>query len=266
MSAPKTKTVKDTSERWLLTYSDLMNLLLILFIILFAMSQLDIAKFNQLAGSLREVLGDSTAASVMGTGGSSNVFIDMEGGSASPVIPADLEKQQMEKVREEVEAIIKNSGLGNQVIVTMEERGVVITIQDSLLFKSGSADIETHAKKTKLDIGKILSTMPANQIRVEGHTDDYPINTSRFPSNWELSSARAINVLHLLVDNTKIHPGNILAIGYGEYSPKVPNTTPENKSKNRRVNIVIIKNHYSSAQSETSISNLNAAVNNTSAQ
>lgn len=252
MSAPKTKVVKDTSERWLLTYSDLMNLLLILFIILFAMSQVDAAKFSQLATSLREALGDSTAASYIDTSGASNVFIDMEAGSASSVIPEKLEKQQMEEVKEEVETIIKDSGLDNQVVVTLEERGVVITIRDSLLFKSGSADIEAKAKKTILDIGKILSTMPGNKIRIEGHTDNDPIKTSQFPSNWELSSARATNVLHLLVDTAKIDPKHILAIGYGEFSPKVPNTTTENKSQNRRVNIVVVRSSYDTPESKTS--------------
>ncbi len=241
MGAPKTKVEKDTSERWLLTYSDLMNLLLILFIILFAMSQIDAAKFNQLASSLRAALGDSTSASYIGTSGASNTIMDLESGSASTVIPEKLEDQQMEEVKEAVAEIIKNNGLGNQVAVSLQERGVEISIRDSLLFKSGSADIEPQAKNTLVDIGKILKALPGNHIRVEGHTDNDPIYTPLFPSNWELSSARATKVLRLLVDTAKLDPKLISAIGYGEYWPKVPNSSEDNKAQNRRVDIVIVK-------------------------
>jgi len=244
----KGKVEKDTSERWLLTYSDLMNLLLILFIILYTMSKVDVAKYQQVAQSLRAALGDRVTNSIIGEGGAGSSMVPLDSNAPSPVIPANMEEQQMEAVKDKVSELIKKENLNGEVEVTLEERGIVISIRAQVAFKPGSADIEPEAKKTILDIGKILQSVPGNQIRVEGHTDTDPINTPRFPSNWELSGARAVNVLRLLVDGGGISPKIISAVGYGEYRPKVPNTTPANKAINRRVNIVIVKNLYDKAE------------------
>ncbi|HEY9062596.1 MAG TPA: flagellar motor protein MotB [Pseudobacteroides sp.] len=242
--ANKVKLVKDNTERWLLTYSDLMNLLLIFFIILYAMSQVDAEKFNQLAASLREELGSSQAGTYIGTTGTSNSLIDLNEGSTSTVIPDNLEKKQMEEVKRRVESLVREKGLMDQVTVNVQERGVEISMQDNLLFKSGSAVYETSAKTTLAEIGKIIKSLPGNQIRVEGHTDNDPINTALFPSNWELSSARATNVVRTLIDTAGLNPLKISAIGFGEYRPKAPNTTTYNKRINRRVDIVIVKNSF----------------------
>jgi len=145
MGNSKTKVVKDISERWLLTYADLMNLLLILFIILFAMSQVDAEKFNQLASSLREALGDSNAATYIGTTGTSNSLVDMESQSASTVIPEKLEDQRMEAIKNEVDKVIEENKLKELVVVTVQERGVEISMKDSLLFRSGSAVFSSTA-------------------------------------------------------------------------------------------------------------------------
>ncbi|MDP4179832.1 MAG: OmpA family protein [Bacillota bacterium] len=257
--AKKERLVKDTSERWLLTYADLMNLLLIFFIILYAMSQVDAAKFNQLAASLREELGSSQSATYIGTAGVSNAIIDLNGGSASTVIPDNLENKQMEEVKEDVDKLVTQKGLGDQVKVSVQGRGVEISMQDSLLFKSGSSAYEDTAKSTITEIGKILKNLSANQIRVEGHTDNDPIKTSAFPSNWELSSARATNVLRTLIDTSGINPQKISAIGYGEFRPKVPNTTPQNKMKNRRVDIVIVKGSLDVSEAGSTAKSANSA-------
>lgn len=242
MRAPRTRTVKDISERWLLTYADLMNLLLILFIILFSMSQIDAEKFTRLASSLRQALGDSTAATHIGTTGTSNSLVDLESQSASTVIPEKLEDQRMEAIKNEVDKIIKENNLGEQVTVSVQERGVEISMKDSLLFGSGSAIIEPQAKKALAEIGTVLKTLPGNQINIEGHTDNVPINSYQFSSNWELSAARAVNVLQFLVNTAKLDPNSISFTGYGEYRPKVPNSNDKNRAQNRRVDIVIIKN------------------------
>ena len=241
MGNSKTKVVKDISERWLLTYADLMNLLLILFIILFAMSQVDAEKFNQLASSLREALGDSNSATYIGTTGTSNSLVDMESQSASTVIPEKLEDQRMEAIKNEVDKVIEENKLKELVVVTVQERGVEISMKDSLLFRSGSAVIEAHAKKALGEIGAILKPLSGNQINVEGHTDNVPIKSSQFASNWELSAARAVNVLQFLINTSKLDPNFISFTGYGEYRPKVPNSNDKNRAQNRRVDIVIIK-------------------------
>jgi chemotaxis protein MotB len=245
MAGHKAKVEKDSAERWLLTYADLMNLLLILFIILYAMSQLDSAKYNQLARSLSRAFGDSSAASYIGTTGMANSIVPLESdGFSSTVIPTSLEAQQMQAVEQKVTELVASENLKGSVDVTMEERGIVISIRAQVLFKSGSSDIEATSVKTVESIGKVLLSIPGNQIKIEGHTDNDPITTSLFPSNWELSSVRATNVLRLLVDKAGINPKMISAVGYGEFRPKVPNTTAENKAINRRVNIVIVKSMY----------------------
>lgn len=246
----KPKVVKDTTERWLLTYSDLMNLLLILFIILYTMSKVDGAKYSQVSTSLRSAMGASPNPIVLGNGGGS--LIDLGGNGSSTVVSGDIEQQRMNEVVNKVSEIIQKEKLGNNIEVTMEERGVVISIREQIAFKSGSADIEPSARETIVSVGQKLLLIPGNQIKVEGHTDTDPINIAKFPSNWELSSARATNVLRLLVDKVGISPKIISAVGYGEYRPRVPNTSNANKAVNRRVDIVIIKNIYDKVEAGTS--------------
>ncbi len=248
MGKPKAKVEKDTAERWLLTYADLMNLLLIFFIILYTISQTDVAKFNQLAESLREAFGESTASSFISESGAGTSIIPLENTAPSPVIPSTLEDQQMEEVKEKVTEIIKNENLTGEVEVSMQERGVLISIKEKVLFKSGSAEIEPESRQTVEKLGGALKIITGNHMRVEGHTDNDPINTAQFPSNWELSLIRATNVLHLLVDKSGVDPTIISPVGYGEFRPKLPNTTPENKAANRRVDIVIVRNVYDKSE------------------
>lgn len=243
MSKGKGKVEKDTSERWLLTYADLMNLLLILFIILFAMSQVDAGKFQQLSNSLHKAFGSGTGNVINSQGG--NSLIPMENTApGSNVAPVQTEEEQMDEVQQQVSDLIEDQKLGNTIAVDLEERGIVISITAQLLFKSGSAELEPDSKPTIQEIGNILKAIPGNQIRIEGHTDTDPIRNSTYPSNWELSSARATNVLRLLVDKAGIDPRRISAVGYGEYRPKAPNTSLQNKALNRRVDIVIVKSKF----------------------
>lgn len=255
MAKETAKVEKDNSERWLLTYSDLMNLLLIFFIILYSMSQVDSKKFEQLSQSMRSTFGASAAAAMIGDGGSSNSLIRLETSAPSPVIPSRLEEAQMQEVKQKVSDLIEKENLKGNIKVSVEERGVVISITAQLLFKSGSSDVEPNARPTIEDIGKILLAIPGNHIKVEGHTDIDPIKTSQYPSNWELSSARATNVVRLLIDKAGMNPKNISAVGYGEYRPMYPNDTEANKAANRRVDIVIVKSAYDKAEAGASGTN-----------
>lgn len=247
----KAKVEKDNAERWLLTYADLMNLLLILFIILYAMSQVDVAKFNQMAASFREAFGGASSGSIVTMGGGGNSLLQLEAIAPSPIIPSRLEDAQMQAVKETVSDLIKRGNLSGEVEVSIQERGIVISIKERVLFSPGNANLEEGSKKILQDVGNSLLSIPNNHIRVEGHTDNDPINTPQFPSNWELSSARATNVLRLLVEKSGINPENISAVGYGEYVPKAPNTTYENKAANRRVDIVILKSMYDKSEAGT---------------
>ncbi len=247
----KEKIVKDNNERWLLTYADLMNLLLILFIILFSMSQVNTEKFQKLSQSLSSAFGNGEAPSLVQGGSSGNSLIDFPATMPSPVIPSKIEDQQMEALQEEIEGLVDSEGLKGNVAVTMEDRGIIVRINEKILFKSGSAIIETKDQDTLITIGKDMLSKINKHIRVEGHTDNVPMKSALYASNWELSAARAINVLKLLVDKGGINPKMIHPVPYGEYSPLVPNTTDANRAKNRRVDIVILRDSSSKGEADT---------------
>lgn len=250
MSKAKVKVEKDGAERWLLTYADLMNLLVIFFIVLYSMSQVDTAKFNQLASSLKQSLGISSSNTYVMPSGGANSLVNLDTIAPSTVIPSKvkIEEAKMEDAKAKLDELLKTNNLTDNIKVTVEERGVKISITSHYLFSSGSAQLEKNSKPTIEEIGKTLLGFNANHIRIEGHTDVDPINTPMYPSNWELSSARASTVLRLLTSKVGINPKNISAVGYSEYHPEYPNDTEENKAKNRRVDIVILKDDFSKAE------------------
>jgi chemotaxis protein MotB len=155
-----------------------------------------------------------------------------------------IEVEKMNDVKKQVEGMLVTENLQNDVNVTVRERGLEISINSRVLFNSGSADLTPASKDLVIKIAGILTPLANNQICVEGHTDTDPIHTAQFPSNWELSTARAVNVLRLLMTNPNLKPENLSSIGYGEYRPVAPNDTAANKAMNRRVNIVILKDDY----------------------
>ena len=234
MSKKKVKAAeKENAERWLLTYADLITLLLVLFIVLYSMAQVDVKKFEGLSQSLSIVFGGIGRAGVL------------EGGRS--VIPGHMqfkEKLNMQNTQERVRHLIASMGLQGKVTATYEERGLVISIKDSVLFLSGSADVLDNAQIIIARVGQILGKMP-NSIRVEGHTDNDYIHNERFFSNLELSTSRATSVLQYLIARCGIEPNRLSAAGYGEYKPHVPNTSPENKAQNRRVDIVLLNSEFS---------------------
>lgn len=252
----KEKVVKDTAERWLLTYADLMNLLLIFFIILYAMSQIDIAKFDQMAASFKTVgISPGQTMKPAPVSGGGNTFKPTEHNIAQPIIKAKLEQQQMDQIKKEVEKLVKQGNLEGKVDVRMQERGVEVTIKAQLLFIPGSADIVANSVATVKKIGKVLELLPGKQIRIEGFTDSDPISTAKFASNWELSAARATNVLRMLIGSSRINKEMISSAGYGETRAVAPNNSLANKARNRRVNIVILKDIYDLAEPNMAVTN-----------
>lgn len=248
----KVKVVKDNTERYLLSYADLMNLLLILFVILFAYSQVDTQKFQQLSQSLGSTFGNGSPPSLVSGGASGNSLINFPATMPSPVIPSSMEESQYEAAEEAISSLIISGGMGGDVSVQMTERGIKMSIDASLAFKSGSAELEKAAKNEVLAIGKtILSKMPDKHIRIEGHTDNIPINSVKFPSNWELSGSRATNVLRLLVNEVGLNPKLVSAVAYGDSMPVAPNNSDANRSKNRRVDIVILRESFSAGEAST---------------
>ena len=243
-------------ERWLITYADMITLLMVFFIVLYALSNIDANKFRALADSLSKALGGggivlTNAGPDVVTGSNASVSGSL-GQSSVEKLPTTDQKDLQEAanlaiIKAKVDSYIKAKGLNASVTATIEERGVVISFKDAILFKLGSADLTPQAKTIVRQIGEVLLPLP-NYIRIEGHTDNLPIKTSKFPSNWELSTARATSVVHELIDGLNFPPVRLSAIGYGEYRPKVPNTSEQNRQKNRRVDIVILKSKYDVAE------------------
>jgi len=255
-------------ERWLVSYADMVTLLMCVFIVLFAMATVDSRKFSALKDSLS---GHQPAASVLEgnqsviEGGKIQVLEDMEE-SPDPQfeLPQTLqsfdvqaaakalkEKQQQQKltqeekdnleaVRQEIQESLDQQNMADQVRFTLDKRGLVITIvTDKVLFDVGRAEVRPAGTRILDAIGAPLSRV-SNDIQGEGHTDNQPIRTAQFPTNWELSTARSTSVLRYLVDHDSVAPERVGATGYGEMRPALPNDSDAHRSQNRRVEVVVL--------------------------
>jgi len=236
-------------ERWLVTYSDMMTLLVVFFIVMYSMSAVDAKKYSQLSASLRKtIIGEATG----------QIFGDSPGPAViQGVSVTQREQRNIENSKRQIEEYIKEKQLEGKIMVSITERGLVISLKEVLLFNSGSAHLKPEAAQAIAMVGRSIEFMP-NSFRVEGYTDDLPIHTVVFPSNWDLSSKRAINVLEVLVNDAGIKPEKLSAVGYGEYRPLVPNDSDINRTINRRVDIVVLKNELiqNEPKSCTAISNV----------
>ncbi|HHI03728.1 MAG TPA: chemotaxis protein MotB [candidate division Zixibacteria bacterium] len=235
---------KENLDRWLLTYADLITLLLAFFIVMYSMSQVDAKKFGRMSDALSGVLKGGTVIIKRG----SQIGI-MPGGGV-------LKTAVLKSIGESIENDFM--GKGNEKLVNTEvsERGLVIHIMESALFKLGSADLTEKAIKTLDVVAEHIKSLP-NHIRIEGHTDNRPINTLKYPSNWELSSARATEVVRYFIDEHNIRPDKISALGYGEFRPLVPNNTEDNRAKNRRVDILIMTMEITASEPTSQFYNQN---------
>ncbi|NLM20929.1 MAG: OmpA family protein [Peptococcaceae bacterium] len=251
-------------ERWLVTYADLITLLMIFFVMMYSMSQVDANKFRALAESLSITLGGGSPSAIeLSTSPSGPSLIgqgtplenntnpgravgqedDQATGNSQGGGDPDVETMTIEHIKAKLDAFASENNIQTMLVSSIEERGLVVSIQDTLLFASGSAEITPEARTILKKISGVLSASP-NYIKIEGHTDNLPINTVRFPSNWELSVLRATNVLHILVKEGGINPERLSATGYGEYRPRADNKTEEGRSSNRRVDLVILRSKY----------------------
>lgn len=218
----------ENQDRWLLTYADLITLLLAFFIILYSMSSIDAKQFGEMASALKETLKGSNGVVRF------DPKLQTLGNGHGVLKVGDLKMLQRQIQGEFIE---KNRA--DEVQTEVTERGLVIHIMESALFSPGSADLQQRAIALLDMIYEQLKVMP-NHVRVEGHTDNRPISNAIFPSNWELSSARATSVVRYFISAHNFPSGKISALGYGEYRPIVPNDTPEHMAQNRRVDIVVL--------------------------
>jgi chemotaxis protein MotB len=214
-------------ERWLLTYADLITLLLGLFVILYAMSKIDMKKYDQVVVALGGVFGSGDGVTPVKL-----KLTELQEG-----VPDVISERA--RVENEIRRVLQLESKNLPVTVSQDERGVVVHIQEELLFPSGSADLKSGSLETLDRLADIFRTIP-NDIRVEGHTDNVPIASRAFPSNWHLSVGRALNVGYYLIQKHKLNAEKISVVGYSEYRPIAPNTTAEDRARNRRVDIVIV--------------------------
>jgi len=222
---------------WLLTYSDLVTLLLTFFVALFSMSVVEEHKFMELAKSIRSAFG-STESVVVGEG-SGEKIVNLESDTASIIgNERGNEGSSTEELEEKAQETVKNLNLNENVTVVNDGTSVIIRMNSLILFDSGDAEIKENGKKILKDLSKFLIET-GKQIEIQGHTDNVPINSYLFPSNWELSTKRATNVVLYLTKNCGMDPTKLKPSGRGEYYPIVPNDTEENRQKNRRIDIII---------------------------
>lgn len=249
MRKKKVEAGHNNTERWLLTYSDLITLLMIFFVVLYTLSKVDADKFKAVADSLNAAIGGGTPSKIeLQTDGGPSV-LPLEKAQEALKQPKsgsesgkEAEVKTIQDIKKQIDKFVASNGLQNRVETTIEERGLVVSIRDTLLFASGSSAVTDDAHQILNTLSSILAGLP-NYLRIEGHTDNAPIHTTQFPSNWELSVARAVNVVNVLISQ-KVAPEKLSASGYGEYRPVAPNTSPANMDKNRRVDMVIVRSVY----------------------
>lgn len=223
------ETEHENLDRWLLTYADMITLLLAFFVVMYSISQVDKAKFRKVAEALTTALDGGTKARFASAG-------DLEGDG---MLKQQRTLEQLLSLQKEIDNISRLLKLDLQINTELQHRGLVVHISESAFFDLGKADLKPEATRV-LDLLAVELLKIPNHIRVEGHTDNLPIKTAKFPSNWELSTARAASCLRYLVEKHKFPPDRISALGYAEYRPIAPNTTAEGRNRNRRVDIVVL--------------------------
>ncbi|WP_371859532.1 flagellar motor protein MotB [Paenibacillus barengoltzii] len=244
-------------ESWLLPYSDLMTLMLALFIVLYGMSTVDAMKFQEMSEAFKSVL----------TGGTSvldqNAMISNNRTSLSEMETPKTnenglmtkknelkrqEQQNLESLKKQLDTYIKENGLTDDLETKLNQSQLMITISDKALFASGEAVVKPEARQLAKAISNMLQQFPDYEVIVSGHTDNVPISTYEFPSNWDLSSVRALNFMKILLLNTNLDPKKFSAIGYGEYHPVASNDTAVGRAQNRRVEVSIIRKYTDSTE------------------
>lgn len=216
---------------WMSTYGDMVTLLLCFFVLLFSFATLDVQKFTAIAQSMNGALG------VLDSG----MTVTME-----PLVnsfPGDTpteESEEFVRLYEEMSEYIKENNLQASITLRLDERGLLVRFMDNVLFDSGKADLKPKAREIINTVASIIKQNDKN-VRIEGHTDNVPINTYRFPSNWELSTTRAVNVVKYLIEENGIDARRLSASGYADQHPVDDNGTSEGRQKNRRVDMVILR-------------------------
>lgn len=214
-------------ERWLVSYADFITLLFAFFTTMYAISTVDARKLASMVDSMQAAF----------TRDGRTVVPRPLAESGAPTAPLQDSIGAAERLAERLRARLGDRG----VEVATDQRGVVVSLRESGSFATGSAELSSDARRVLSELAATIAAEGDVSLRVEGHTDDVPIQTGRFASNWELSTARATTVVTYLIEECGLAPARLSAAGYGEFHPRASNDSPENRARNRRVDVVILR-------------------------
>jgi len=242
----------ENAERWLVSYADFITLLFAFFVTMYAISRVDESKLGSVVESLQRALGSNifmqTSQAESGVLHPASQPIDVALVRVSAEKEQRAAKEDFEKLAAEIkkkmeEGSKNNGGQGeaslSQLKFIIDKRGLVLRFSERFFFDSGDASIRSEVIPMLDVLAQSLEKIP-NHIRIEGHTDSVPISTLRFPSNWELSTARATSIVRYFLTHFKFEPNQLSAAGYGEFRPIASNQNSEGRTQNRRVDIVIL--------------------------
>ncbi len=244
-------------ESWLLPYSDMLTLLLALFIVLFAMSEIDVKKFEQLAYIFKtefnsgsgiidqgvSIIPEKDPVDLVEDEEEKEKEKEKEEETTQEELAQLREYEKLKSIQESIETYIATNSLTETLGTKLTSEGLLITVRTDITFDSGSAKVKKQGIKIAQEIAAFLNTDPPHEIVINGHADDRPVHNQEFSSNWELSAMRAIEFMYLLLDHSEIEPQYFSARGYGEFRPVVNNNNEKNRAINRRVEVLIQPNH-----------------------
>jgi chemotaxis protein MotB len=254
----------ESEERWLLTYADMITLLMALFMVLFSITSVNKSKLEVLSKTLQEAFSGKVlpgGESIRDTGADPKAdqpptpeppipaitsLVGQESNDATAKAKAEAaakakEQEDFRRLKRQIDSYARAKGLQNQVQTIIAQRGLVIRLlTDKVLFDSGAAELKPQATPVLSQVAAIISKEALHQVMVEGHTDDVPIRGSVFPTNWELSTARASRVVRFLIAGG-VAQGRLSAGGYASLHPIDTNATAAGRSRNRRVEIVLLR-------------------------
>src|SRR6266568_2466153 len=233
----KRKRQHGNQERWMVSYADFMTLLFAFFVVLYSSSQVDKAKMAKLSSAI------TAGFQQLGVGSGAGVpVLVIPGTTTIPAAHPARAQDTAEAIRRKLEADLAEELKRHTVSLRETPEGLVLSLREVGFFDSGSAALRASSLETFDRIGSVLVSVGSN-LRVEGHTDNVPIHTLQFNSNWELSTARATEIIRLLLTREGIGPQRLSAAGYAEYHPIAENASEDGRRLNRRVDIVIIAPH-----------------------
>jgi len=225
---------EEGAPAWMATFADLATLLMTFFVLLLSFASMDVVKFRQMAGSVKDAFGTQVEHP--------GVF-EEKSDTAVTIQLSEEENRTIDMMQmgEQIRKTVEEQGLEGKTDIKVDDSGVILTVDGTFIFDGGSAKLKPEFEKFLAEIAKIIEENDY-PLAIEGHSDNIPIKSPIYPSNWELSSARATAVLRYLIEKYKVPANRLMAVGYSDTRPLVPNNSPENRAKNRRVEFHFKKN------------------------